>query len=421
MLLSSWRLLTGLATPLVRRHLERRRLQGKEHGERWPERLGIDASVRPDGPLVWLHAASVGESLSILPLLHALRERRPDLVLLVTTGTVTSAALMAKRLPDGVLHRFAPVDLPKVVDRFLDHWQPDLALMIESEIWPNTLAALAGRHVPAVLLNARMSQRSFRRWRCVKPAISRLLGTYRLVLAQSQGDADRLRALGILDVATPGNLKYAAPPLPADPAELDALGAIIPHGSAWLAASTHAGEEELVARVHRALLASHPDLVTIIAPRHPHRGTEIAAALHEQGHAVSQRSKRDVPLPGVVHLADTLGELGLFYRLCPIVFVGGSLVPHGGQNPLEPARLGCALTIGPHAWNFAEIVSGLVATGGAVQVADEAGLAAQVAAWLADRGQRQEVGEAARRFAVEHAGVLERTMEALLPLLPVRR
>jgi 3-deoxy-D-manno-octulosonic-acid transferase len=421
MLINCWRLATTIAAPLVRGHLERRRGRGKEHPERWPERLGIDDSVRPHGQLVWIHAASVGESLSILPLLDSLLATRPDLRLLVTTGTVTSAALMAKRLPEDVLHRFAPVDLPDVVGRFLDRWRPDLAIMVESEIWPNMLSMLAARGIATVLLNARMSERSFRRWRWAGASIARLLGSFRLVLAQSQQDAVRLAALGASEVVTPGNLKYAAPPLPADPVELELLGRALDGRPAWLAASTHEGEEAAALQVHLALQNAFPDLVTIIAPRHPNRGPEIAHALRSAGIGVARRSTGEPLASQGVYLADTLGELGLFYRACPLVFVGGSLVRHGGQNPLEPARLGCAVLLGPHVWNFDEIARGLVAAGAAVQVGDEPALAEQIGRLLGNRLEAERLGKAAAKFAADRAGVLERMLEALLPVLPARQ
>lgn len=421
MLLTGWRVATQLAAPLVRRHLERRRLRGKEHPERWPERLGVDGSARPDGPLVWIHAASVGESLSILPLLDALIACRSDLRFLVTTGTVTSAALMAKRLPSDVLHRFAPVDLPDVVERFLDRWRPDLALMVESEIWPNMLATLAVRGVPAVLVNARMSERSFRRWRWAGRSIAGLLGSFRLVLAQSQQDAIRLRALGATLVQTPGNLKYAAPPLPCDPGELAALQASLAGRPVWLASSTHDGEEAAALQVHRALLPAFPDLVTIMAPRHPDRGAAITAMLEAEGYPVARRSLGAKPVAPGIYLADTLGELGLLYRACGLVFMGGSLVRHGGQNPLEPARLGCAVLLGPHVWNFTEIAVGLKNSGGALQVDSDAELAEQVGQLLKAPGQAERIGAAALRFAAERAGVLERMLETLQPLLPAPR
>ncbi|WP_027134177.1 3-deoxy-D-manno-octulosonic acid transferase [Geminicoccus roseus] len=420
MLITCWRLATTIAAPLVRGHLERRRGRGKEHPERWPERLGVDDSIRPQGPLVWVHAASVGESLSILPLLDSLLAARPDLRFLVTTGTVTSAALMAKRLPEGVLHRFAPVDLPDVVGRFLERWRPDLAIMVESEIWPNMLSMLAAQDIPTVLLNARMSERSFRRWRWAGASIARLLGSFRLVLAQSQQDATRLAALGARRVVTPGNLKYAAPPLPADPVELEVLERSLAGRPAWLAASTHEGEEAAALQVHRALRSAFPDLVTIIAPRHPNRGAEITHALRSAGIGVARRSAGEALASHGIYLADTLGELGLFYRACPLVFVGGSLVRHGGQNPLEPARLGCAVLLGPHVWNFDEIARGLIAAGGAVQVGDETTLAEQVGRLLDNRPEIERLGQAAATFAAERAGVLERMLEALLPVLPAQ-
>ena len=421
MLFGIWRAATSLAAPLVRRYLDERRRTGREHPERWPERLGIDPSVRPDGPLVWIHAASVGESVSILPLLDRLQSLRPDLTLLLTTGTVTAATLMAERLPKGVLHRFAPVDLPKAVDRFLDRWRPDLALVVESELWPNLFAALERRGIALVVVNGRLGKSAFARWSWAKPIARRVLRPVRLVLAQTPEDARRYQALGAREVACPGNLKHAAAPLPVDEQRLDELRAVLGPRPVWLAASTHAGEEAVVARVHLALATAIPDLITIVIPRQPRRGAEIQTSLTGTGLVVVQRSAGSALPDHGIYLADTLGELGLFYRLCPVVFVGGSLVRHGGQNPLEPARLGCAVLFGPHVWNFTDIADGLIRSGAACEVVDDTALAEAVARLLADPVEATAMGEAAAAFARDQAGVLQHILEALVPLLPARR
>ena len=281
--LALWRLATGAAAPLLPLHLRRRVRLGKEIAARLGERRG-EGAARPPGRLLWLHAASVGETLSVIPLLEALAARAPDLSLLVTTGTVTAAGLLAQRLPDGLggrlLHRFVPLDVPRWVARFLDGWRPDAAVLVESELWPNLIAAAAARGVPLALVNARFSARSARRWRLLAPRLGRrLLGAFRLVTAQGEADAARLRALGAAAVLTPGNLKDAAPPLPADAAALAAVRGAIGDRPVFLAASTQPGEEAIVAAAHRLLAAAQPGLLTIIVPRHPERGPAIAAAL----------------------------------------------------------------------------------------------------------------------------------------------
>lgn len=400
------------ASPFVARHLHRRAAEGKEDVQRIDERLGRATVPRPSGPVVWMHAASVGEGLSLLPLILAIRDRWPKVTPLVTTGTATSAALMAQRLTPPCVHQFAPVDLPSAVMRFLDHWRPDLALWVESELWPNTLHALRQRDVPTILVNARMSQRSFDRWRRVRPLAAAVLANFRSILAQSDEDAARLRALGAATVETPGNLKAAALPLPDVPAAHQELATAWGLRPRWLAASTHDGEEEVVARVHAVLRRALPDLLTIVVPRHPQRGPSIAAGLRPLGPRVSLRSAGDSPACDI-YVADTLGELGLFYRLAPIVFLGGSLVPVGGHNPLEPARLHCASVMGPYRASFQELSDALIGAGGLLAVPDEAALTRTVAELLRDPAEVQAIGRKAEDYAARQADVLPRTVAAL--------
>ena len=420
----AWRWAAAALAPLLPLHLRRRAARGKELAARLPERYGGHAA-RPDGRLLWLHAASVGETVSALPLLAALAARDPALRFLVTTGTVTSASLLAERLPPGVVprmsHRFVPLDVPRWVARFLDGWRPDAAVFVESELWPNLLAATAARGIPMALVNARMSARAARRWARAPGFARRVLSAFTLVLAQSEADAARLRALGAAGATCPGNLKFAAPPLPADPAELARLAGLLGDRPTWVAASTHPGEEALVLAAHRRLAPAHPGLLTILVPRHPERGAEVAALA--QGIPAARRSLGEDPVPGTqVLVADTLGELGLWYRLARLAFMGGSLVPHGGQNPLEPARLSCPVLTGPHTWNFAEILDRMAAAGGLVRVDPgpdaAAALAEAVAAMLTNPARGQAQAGAAAAIAAEQAGLPDRIAAALAPLLP---
>ncbi len=408
-----WHGAATLAVPGLRIMLRRRAARGKEAPHRLLEREGIDATPRPPGRLLWLHAASVGESLSVLPVLSALPCRVP---VVFTTGTATSAAVLGERLPalglHQVLHRFVPLDVPAWAGRFLDHWRPDAAAFVEAELWPNLLAALHARRIPAMLVNARMSARSARGWGRAPGFARHVLGMFNQVQAGSEEDAARLRGLGAQRVTAPGNLKSSAPPLPADGAELARLQHLLAGRPVWLAASTHPGEDEVAGQVHRRLAVRHPGLLTIIAPRHPERGARIAAALHAGRRSLGQ----DPPGEGI-WIADTLGELGLLYRLAPVVFVGRSLIGHGGQNPLEPARLGCAVAMGPHTANFAEAVQSLARSGGLTEVADADGLAGWVDAMLRDPGRRAGIGAAAQAAATGAAGLPERTAQALLDLL----
>jgi len=383
---------TRLAAPWLRMMLRRRVARGKEVQARLGEREGIEAEPRPPGRLLWLHAASVGESVSVLPVLAALP---PGLGVLMTTGTVTSAELLARRLPemgleDRVTHRFVPLDVPAWAARFLDHWRPDAAGFVESEIWPNLLAGCRARGVPTMLVNARISPRSFARWQRVPGLARDLFGGFDLVQAQSPAVAERVRALGARRVVDEGNLKFAAPPLPCDEAGLGLVAAALAGRPVWLAASTNAGEEAMLMPVHDRLAARFPGLVTVIVPRHPERGAEIAALAAPR--AVARRRLGEGPPAGGVWVADTLGEMGLFYRLAPFAFVGRSFVKLGGQNPLEPARLGRAVAMGPHVFNFPEAVDLLRGAGALVQVDDPAALGDWVADMLADPDRAAAMG-----------------------------
>jgi 3-deoxy-D-manno-octulosonic-acid transferase len=404
-----------LGAPVVRRYLARRAGRGKEEASRQHERFGRTQRVRPPGPLLWVHAASVGESLAVLPVLDGLRCQRPELQVLMTSGTTTSARLLAERLPQGMIHHYAPVDLPQAVGRFLDHWKPGLALFVESELWPTTLRQLSRRGIPIALVNARMSARSFARWSRVRPLARALLARFRLVLAESEASAERFRRLGAPDAAATGNLKAAASALDGSDARLEEALAGRP---AWIAASTHPGEESLVLDAHVRLASLHPSLITLLCPRHPERGESVAAEVAARGLGLARRSRGELPRTSdPVYLADTLGELGPLYRASSVAFVGGSLVAKGGQNPLEPARLGLPVLMGPYTANQSEAVHRLEAVGGLLRVQDAASLASAVARLLADEGERRRMGQAAAAAAASEAEVLGRVLSALQPLI----
>ena len=418
MLLGLYRGVGRLAPPVARLVLLLRRARGKEHPERYRERMGNPRRDRPDGALIWLHAASVGEALSALPLIGRLLARLPSARVMVTSGTVTSAKLMDERLPERAFHQFVPVDCPAWVGRFLDHYRPDLALWVESELWPALLAGTVQSGTPAILLNGRMSARSLRRWRRFPGAARRLIRSFDAVLAQSDSDAERFRRFGARRVETPGNLKMAASPLPADPAALVNLTDAVRGRPVWLAASTHPGEEEAVAEAHRAVRRQSGDALLVIVPRHPERGPAIADALRRAGHAVGRRSAGDAPDPETdIYLADTLGELGLFYRAAPVAFVGGSLTPHGGQNLIEPAQLGCAILHGPHVGNFAAIAEALLAAGASETVASSDALATAVGCLLADPAEGRDRAARAAHAVQDSAGILDRAVALLEPWL----
>lgn len=392
-------------SPLVRLWLLRRVVQGKELRARLNERLGYIRIARPEGTLVWLHAASVGEAQSVLTLAQAMLDAHAAVTLLITTGTVTSARMVAAQALPRTIHQFVPVDTYFAVHRFLRHWQPNVALWVESEFWPQLLWQLRDRHIPTLLINARISERTASNWRRWPRTIRSIMAVFSAIYAGSATDAERLRALGATHVHTVGNLKYDAAPLPVDDIALAQMKHAISRRPVWLAASTHDDEELRIAAVHASLAAAFPDILTIIVPRHATRGDAIAAMLRDRGVSISRRSKHEGLGDSTgIYLADTMGELGLFYRLCKVVFIGGSLVAHGGHNPLEPARLGCAIITGPHTHNFAEMVMALNAAGAIATVQNETELLQTVAALLRDEKRCKTLAENARELVESARG-----------------
>jgi 3-deoxy-D-manno-octulosonic-acid transferase len=352
-----WWIAASAAEPPIRLLLRRRLARGKELPARLAERRGRATLPRPEGRLLWLHAASVGETVSVLALIEALCALDPDLHLLMTTGSVTSQRLLAQRLQASglakrVLHQFVPLDVPRWVRRFLVHWRPQAAALVESELWPNLVACARARRIPMALVNARLSARSHRGWQRLPGLARTMLGSFSWITARSDEDAERLRGLGAQEVGSPGDLKAAAPALPVDARELDRLRQSTAGRPIMLAACTHEGEEPVIARAHTMLRRHLPDLLTIIAPRHPERGAAIAAELG----GAPRRALGQTPDAGQgFWICDTLGEMGLLYRLAPVAFIGNSLDtvnPGGGHNPFEPARLGCAIATGPLSFNF---------------------------------------------------------------------
>jgi 3-deoxy-D-manno-octulosonic-acid transferase len=421
MLYGAYRLLTNAAGPFIPRWLDLRARRGKEDPARLNERRGQAVMPRPAGRLVWFHAASIGEALSILPLVDAAASQSWNV--LVTTGTVTSARLMAERLPTKhqgvrVFHQFAPLDRPAWIRAFLDHWSPDLVLWTESELWPNTLTEIAARKIPAVLLNARLSDKSFRGWKRWPGFAKHILGTFALVIAQSDQDKQRFANLGAAHVVGAGNLKHAAAPLPCDEQVLADLRAAVGKRPHWLASSIHPGEDIIVAEAHYAAKARHPGLLTVIVPRHPARAAEMSAAIAAKALKVARRSAGDAITADVdIYIGDTLGELGLFYRLCDLVFMGKSLAVGGGQNPAEPAHLGCALLLGADMSNFRDAAADFIACGAAIEVRNGVALAAAVDWLLQDDRTRKRMGEAARAEMTRHAGATRETLTHLGPFL----
>ncbi len=417
--LKAYRAAMSLLRPVAPLLLKVRERQGKEDPRRKAERFGKATAPRPAGPLVWVHAASVGEANAVLPLIERLGKERPDLGFVLTTGTVTSAAHAARRLGPKAVHQYVPLDTPDFAARFLAHWRPDLAVFTESEIWPNLILETAARHIPLALVNARMSGRSVRNWKRSGDLARQIFSRFDLILAQNERLALSFGELGARKVIAAGNLKIDAPPPPVDMVEFERMRGELAGRPVMVAASTHEGEEEIVAAAHRRLARDVPGICTIIAPRHPERGTGIAEMAKGLGFNVAQRSAGELPGPRTdIYIADTIGELGTLYALTPVAFIGGSLVEHGGQNPIEAIGHGAAVLTGPHWRNFRDAYRALIRHGGAkeVKTADELAEAAKVL--ISTEAELSRMRTSATAALQSLSGALERTAVSLLSLLP---
>ncbi|MFK7791819.1 MAG: 3-deoxy-D-manno-octulosonic acid transferase [Devosiaceae bacterium] len=415
-LLASYRIAGAMVSPLAGTLIRARARKGKEDLPRRRERFGYAGSRKPNGALVWVHAASVGETVAILPLVQRIEAMGTYVVL--TTGTVTSAQLAAKQIGPRTLHQYAPLDLAPFVHRFLNAWQPQLAVFVESELWPATFHALAKRNIPHVLVNARMSERSFYRWRRARGLIASMLSNVTLCLSQTVDDAERFRVLGAPRVRVTGNLKFDTPAPAENAAQQRLLEQTIRGRKLWLASSTHPGEEAIVMRVHKALKHHLPDLLTVIVPRHPERGEEVANLAASESLTCVRRSTGNLPKGDTeIYIADTIGEMGLHYRMAPVSFIGGSLVRHGGQNPIEAAKLGTAILHGPDVHNFPEIYSALNDADAAIEVDSAEALARIVGRLLVHERERSQLCNQATKAIQEFEGALGATMDAIEPLL----
>lgn len=400
---------------VIRRYIEKRKKMGKEDVKRFNERVGRPTKPRPDGRLIWLHGASVGESISMLPLINRLLEIYPDAHVMVTTGTTTSAEVMAKRLPERAFHQYLPIDNPVFAARFVRHWQPTIALWFESEFWPAMLSTIKRRNIPLILINGRISNKSFKRWQQFDFVIKELLDCFTACLGQSEEDAYRLRALGAKDAMCLGNLKYAGLPIPVDEEKKKEIQDEIGERPVWLASSTHSDEEVKIGRHLKDSVAKHSGLLTIIAPRHPNRGVEIKNALREKYQLnVALRSANEKIMPETeVYIADTIGEMGIWYELCPIVFIGGSLIPHGGQNFMEPSRCRDAVIVGPHMHNFTDAMNRAKRADGIIQVDETVDLIDMVDQLLSNKELLEAKRSLAYNWATSEAKVLDGIAEKI--------
>jgi len=407
----------GPLTPIL---LSRREKQGKEDPARKQERHGQTDLARPAGELIWLHGASVGECLMLRPVIDRILSTRPNSHVLVTSGTVTSAEILAKQLPERALHQFAPLDYPKAVRRFLEHWKPDMAIWAESEIWPNLIRQTKAAGIPMALLNARFSQKSLQGWQKRQKSARALMGSFDLILAADTQTADGLTWVLGDPVESAGNLKDAAAPLPADKAALKTLKSQTSRRPIWCAASTHPGEDELMIKAHLEILDRNKSSLLILAPRHPERSGDIQKLLKKSKlNFVTRTSGKPIEKSTQVYVFDTIGEMGLAYRLSKITFVCGSLIEGlSGHNPLEPARLKNAVLTGPHIASFADSYMGMIAFDAAQRILSPNIIGQTVIDILADKTRLAELQNLAETYATGRDAVLDYVWERLEPLLP---
>ncbi len=399
---------------VIKRYIKKRQLNGKEDVKRFNERIGRPAKKRPEGKLIWLHGASVGESLSMLPLINKLLESYPDSHVMVTTGTVTSAEVMEKRLPERAFHQYIPIDNPAFVTRFIRHWQPDLVLWFESDLWPALLSGIKRKNIPLILVNGRISNKSFKRWQQFDFISKELLDCFTFCLGQSEEDAYRLRVLGAKNSMCLGNLKYAGINPPVDPDKKAEIESQINGRPLWVVSSTHHDEELKIGRFLKKTNSEVPGLLTLIAPRHPNRGPEIQEQLNSLGLKTALRSKGEKITPDTdVYIADTIGEVGIWYDLSPIVFIGGSLIPHGGQNFMEPSRFRDAVIVGPYMHNFTDAMNRAKKADAVIQINDAAELETTLLQLLKNKDLLEAKRSLAYNWAYGEAKVLDGIVEKI--------
>lgn len=414
MFIRLYNIIISILYPLViKRYIRKRQANGKEDIKRFHERLGRPQLKRPEGKLIWFHGASVGESISMLPLINKLLAHFPDLHIMVTTGTTTSADLMGKRLPERAFHQYLPIDNPSFTSRFVKHWQPDLVLWFESDFWPAMLSSIKRKNIPLILVNGRISNKSFKRWQQFDFISKELLSCFTFCLGQSEEDAYRLRVLGAKDSMCLGNLKFAGLPIPVDQDKKAEITAQIGSRPVWCVSSTHNDEEFKIARFIKTLTEKVPGLLTIMAPRHPHRGTEIQETLKDDFQLkTALRSAGEKITPDTeVYIADTIGELGIWYELCPLVFIGGSLIPHGGQNFMEPSRMRDAVIVGPHMHNFTDAMNRAKKADAIMQVNDVLEMEELVTQLLTNKDLLEAKRSLAYNWANGEAKVLDGIVE----------
>lgn len=418
-----YRFATDILGPFLPLWVSSRAKKGKEDPDRKTERYGTASQPRPQGPLIWMHGASVGECTMLLPLITKLKNTRPDINILITSGTVTAAKLMRERLPESTIHQYVPLDRHKYVSAFLDHWQPTIGVWSESEIWPNMIIEANTRGIKMALINARMSEKSLSGWAKRKTTAEAIFSRFDVILAADKPTGDSLGWFTSRDIPVTGNLKDAALPLPAAEEELRHMQEMVTDRPVWCAASTHAGEDEIILRAHKEVLTAHPNALLILAPRHPERREEILSLIHSASYKAAVRSQKDKMNTDIqVYLFDTIGEMGLAYRLSALTFVCGSLVKGlSGHNPLEPARLGSAVMTGGHIASFADIYNTMFKFNAARRILSAEIIGKEAAALLGTPSQLSDMQNNAIRFAESRNDVLSFVWSQLIPLLPKKR
>ena len=395
-----------------------RRLRGKEDSMRLNERRGVTKLSRPKGALIWLHASSVGESIASLTLIDKLLKTLPNYNILVTTGSVSSARLLKERLPQFVIHQFVPIDRKLWIQRFLNHWQPNLAIIMESEFWPTQIKQLKKRNTPILVINGRLSESSYSRWRLAGSMTRTIFGNLDLVLATNDQQAKRFSNLRAPYVQVVGNLKRSAPKLPLDADSAQDIIKQVGSRPVWLAASTHEGEDLPILKTQKKLLIQFPNMLTIIVPRHPKRGIDIEFLAQKNGLSVARRNKSEEIKPETeLYIADTMGEMSLFYNVAHCVFVAGSLVPVGGHNPIEPAHFNCAIFFGPLMAKNQEISEEMIEKNAAIQIDSIEKLTPTLEKVFSDDDLFQSLSYNAQKYAENGGGILETISTKISPYI----
>ena len=413
-----YRIIMTIGTPIIELTLLIRGWLGKEDPTRVKERRGETQIARPSGKLLWLHASSVGESIAALVLIEKLIKMNPSMTILLTTGTLTSAKLLTTRLPERVIHQFAPLDRPAWVQTFLNHWRPGLVLIMESEFWPTQIQQIKNRNIPIIVVNARLSKRSYARWQWTLEISRSLFGSLDLVIATNPEQAQRFINLGAPYVEVGGNLKRSAAKLSLNKKLVAEISKQVGARKLWLAASTHEGEDLTVIRTQKLLQAQFPDLLTIIVPRHPKRGSSIQRLGEANGLSVSRRAlNEEITLETNLYVADTLGEMSIFFDVAPYVFVAGSLVPVGGHNPIEPAHFNCSIFFGPLMAKNQELADVMIRSIAALQMETNGSLADLLEDLFNDNELATMLSNNAKEYAENGDAILESVFDSITPFI----